>query len=199
MLKIFSWEDSLVQNYKTAILSVINICASKKFILFNCHSGLDPESSLWISVLEFLDSRWSLSRTCTWYGAGMTPHAQFIMSLCIIKQSDSDPECGIRWFRRDGKAEETKSSAARANVAGCAVCARRIGPWSIGSHWEWFLHKPSHWRPRWSILSLSWVQGIGASDGSRTLWGFRLENEAGHYGVPRFEEPYRAELPLCSL
>jgi len=48
------------------ILNVINICASKIFILLNCHSGLDPESSLNGSLLSqgrSLDSRWSLPRT----------------------------------------------------------------------------------------------------------------------------------------
>jgi hypothetical protein len=44
----------------------------QKSLCFDCHSGLDPESSVFN-----LDSRWSLPRTCrldptTGYGAGMT-------------------------------------------------------------------------------------------------------------------------------
>jgi len=53
-LALRSGETFLLHNYilvesvalLQTILSVINICASKIFILFNCHSGLDPESSL---------------------------------------------------------------------------------------------------------------------------------------------------------
>jgi len=45
-----------------------------------CHSGPDPESSV------FLDSRWSLPRTCrldptTGYGAGMTPFAMINVAV----------------------------------------------------------------------------------------------------------------------
>jgi hypothetical protein len=55
----------------------MNICAFAKSIYPHCcHSGLDPESSLWISgfPLEFIPMK---------IGAGMTPYAQFIMPACL--------------------------------------------------------------------------------------------------------------------
>jgi len=44
----------------------------QKCLCFICHSGLDPESSVFV-----LDSRWGLSRTR--YGAGMTA-SEFMQS-----------------------------------------------------------------------------------------------------------------------